>query len=642
MVNLGVFSKTNISKKLLASIIIFSLFSVILTLQNKAFLFNPFILIIFCSSCVVSFYTLLGCTITSTISAFIINIYYGFEILFISLAVIIFYFLSMLFSKKKIRNYIPLFFVSISLFIIYFFTSNDVFYRINSLVLVLIILLFGINIINIVDKFLNKEEIDNTSLGLFVGYITTLFINLDSFSFLWITFILLIVLKINKKEVFLISLLTSFSLIFNFSHSNIDMLFLIYFSLFLVGLIAYKYNYLLYIVIISLLLLSTGDGYYLDPIYLQIVIGYLLTIIIPNNLLEKIKSEINYYPKNNIKDVVEFQNNKITQISKLCDLLMDDRFDKYEKIDIQLAKVIKKNVCSKCSKKDQCELNISSFLSGYLSNNEKLEINEKCIYPYQITKSINDVNKRIVDYSERELRSVESRKIMNNAYQIIKKYIDIKPQRVYKNKRYSLDIASVSVEANESPNGDYYKVYECNDNTIIALSDGMGHTAKSRDISEYLVELISYLTFISNDISLALESSNQILLAKTYEEVYATLDLCEIDLELGKIFLYKAGSFPTYIIRNKTVKEFSTKLPPIGIIKNIHIDSEIIDIKNKDIIIFCTDGFSDNIKSVLENTVQKASFLPLKNYLKFLYKKLEEISNNEDDKTLIGIKITKN
>ena len=140
----------------------------------------------------------------------------------------------------------------------------------------------------------------------------------------------------------------------------------------------------------------------------------------------------------------------------------------------------------------------------------------------------------------------------------------------------------------------------------------------------------------------ALEASNQILLAKTYEEVYATLDLSQFNLETGEMKIYKLGSYPTYIIRNRTIKEIRTKLPPVGIINNLKAYEEKFELMNNDIVLFLTDGYGDDIVKIIEKTVQKASFLPLKNYIKFLNRVFIENKTIEDDQTIIGIKIKKN
>jgi hypothetical protein len=341
-----------------------------------------------------------------------------------------------------------------------------------------------------------------------------------------------------------------------------------------------------------------------------------------------------------LKDVVQYQQNKIDQVSKLCTLLMDDRFDKVEGLDLQLEKIIKKEICSRCSK-ENCNIALSKYLSGYLSSNEKGEIVNNCLYPFQIQKAINSSNKRIIEYRDREEKSVESKKIMNNTYQIIKKFIDIKPKNKITSNIYKVEYEKITTQAESSPNGDYCKMFVNDGNEMVILSDGMGHTNKSKDISEYLVELVNYLSVIYNNVNEAIEASNKILIAKTYEEVYATLDIADFDLEIGKVSIYKAGSFPTYIIRNKKIREIRAKLPPVGIINSINVEPEIIDIQHNDILLFLTDGYGDNIAEIIEKTIQKASFLPLKSYLKFLNKKLNENLHINDDQTIVGIKVIK-
>ena len=110
---------------------------------------------------------------------------------------------------------------------------------------------------------------------------------------------------------------------------------------------------------------------------------------------------------------------------------------------------------------------------------------------------------------------------------------------------------------------------------------------------------------------------------------------------MGNAHIYKAGSFPCYLIRNKNIKEISTQFPPIGIIGNIKVEAQTIELQHNDILIFMSDGFKEEVKNVLESTTQKAVFLPFRNYVKFLFNKLEKESNLVDDKTIIGIKIIK-
>lgn len=634
--------KINISKHTILINLLFVGFSLIVVSQNSAFLFNPFILVLLCSSYSISFTTLLISSFSIVVGGYLINSNYGQELILVTVLAIALFFFTKLFHDKKIEKYGGAILLNLLVMIAYFFSSKVEFSAINSLISCFVGLIISIYTIVLINKIREKEKTENLEIAVLIGFITTLFYFLDSFSFIWLILISLISLRLFRIEAYFMSLAVSFLLFNLFANSSLNILFSIYSSLVILGLIKTKYSYFFFIPIISFLFFIINKTFYLDQIYHQVIIGFLLMTLFPYKILVSLRRLINYDAKEDVKEVVEYQTNKFKQLNKLCDLLMDDRFDKYDKLDIQMEKTIKKEVCFKCSNKNTCNLDIKRFLTGYLSNNDKNDINASCIYPFQLMKTINNANKRIVDYSERELRSVESKKIMNNSYQIIKKYLDIKPIIHQGYHKYQLEYEVISTRAEDSPNGDSYKIYELGKYQFCSLSDGMGHTSKSKDISEYLLELLEYLLRISNSIEDALEASNQILLAKTYEEVYATLDLSQFNLETGEMKIYKLGSYPTYIIRNRTIKEIRTKLPPVGIINNLKAYEEKFELMNNDIVLFLTDGYGDDIVKIIEKTVQKASFLPLKNYIKFLNRVFIENKTIEDDQTIIGIKIKKN
>ena len=635
-------ARKNIDKTTLLITMILLIFSVLVVCQNSAFIFNPFILVLLCVSCGISFFSFISVGVSAFIVAFIIDKRYGVELLLIVVLFVLSYYISTLFKKETLRLYLPCFLSNIITFVIYLLTSDSAFYAINSIVLALLSLTFSFSIITLIDKKRKKENVDDVSLSLLITFILAVFIKLESILFIILIFTLVLLLKVKKFNLYLFTCFFSFFIIYLFSDISINVLMGVYLSLFVIALLQFDYNYYFFVPIISIFMFSINETFYKDQLYYQLLIGFLLVIFVPRKTINKVEKLFSSISFDNMKEVLNFQKDKLNDISHLCDLLMDDRFDKFEGLDKVLEKVIKKDVCSKCSSYETCNIKISKFLSGYLSNNEKNEIVGKCLYPYQLTKAISTSNKRIIDYSEREVKSVESKKIMNKAYDIIRKYIDLKPLNKKIVRNYSLDISFYSKEATDSPNGDALKIYNDEYQAKLVLSDGMGHTTKSKDISEYVIELINYLHIISNDVSKSIESCNQIILAKTYEEVYATLDLCDFDLEKGSASIYKAGSFPCYLIRNKTIREISTKLPPIGIIGNIKVSSDYVELHHNDILIFLTDGFGEQVKEELENTIQKVNFLPFKNYIKFLFNRLNKLSNVEDDKTIVGIKIIKN
>lgn len=641
MKNIFMIAKNSLDKNKIITTMILLIFSLLIVCQNSAFIFNPFILVLLCISYVISFFTLIMIGTSSSIIAFIIDKRYGLELIIITLILIVLYYISTLIKKDLIKIYLPCVVINLIIFIVYLLTSDSVFYAINSFVLVLLSLIFSYYLTDLILKKKKGETPSQISLSLGIIFIVSSFIKVEQIMFVVLIFSLIFLLRLNKNSLFLMTAYFSFFIFYLFSEISINILMSIYLSLFILGLLRFKYNYFFFIPIVSLFMFSINETFYNDHVFYQVLIGFVLVNVVPQNIILKVDKVMFEFTSDKLSKIIDYQNNKLNDISLLCDLLMDDRFDKFEGLDKVLEKVIKKEVCSKCPS-TTCSINISKYLSGYLSNNEKTEIVKDCLYPYQLTKEISTANKRIIDYSEREVKSVESKKIMNKTYEIIRQYIDLVPSIKMTTKNYSLDVTCLTKEAKDSPNGDAYKIYNDDYNSKILLSDGMGHTNKSKEISEYVIELINYLHLISNDAAKSIQSCNQIVLAKTYEEVYATLDMCEFDLEKGNASIYKVGSFPCYLIRNKKVREISTKLPPIGIIGNIKVEPETIELFHNDTLIFLTDGFGEQVKDLIESTIQKTSFLSLKNYVKFLFNRLNENSDVEDDKTIIGVKIIKN
>jgi stage II sporulation protein E len=187
--------------------------------------------------------------------------------------------------------------------------------------------------------------------------------------------------------------------------------------------------------------------------------------------------------------------------------------------------------------------------------------------------------------------------------------------------------------------GDHY--YFDEKKQYLLLSDGMGHDYNSSLVSSYTISLISLLINQNMDIVEALKYVNDIIRLKTYDEIYATLDIGYFDCKNKKLLLYKVGAFSTFLIRNHQLFEYQTRVPPLGIIDQIHVRLEEIKMEKGDIFLFITDGFGEDINTLIETTLDQVTILSFKSYLNLLYDTLNKYNSN-DDKTLIGIKIVDN
>ena len=89
--------KINISKQTILINLLFVGFSLIVVSQNSAFLFNPFILVLLCSSYSISFTTLLISSFSIVVGGYLINSNYGQELILVTVLAIALFFFTKLF-----------------------------------------------------------------------------------------------------------------------------------------------------------------------------------------------------------------------------------------------------------------------------------------------------------------------------------------------------------------------------------------------------------------------------------------------------------------------------------------------------------------------------------------------------------------
>ena len=95
------------------------------------------------------------------------------------------------------------------------------------------------------------------------------------------------------------------------------------------------------------------------------------------------------------------------------------------------------------------------------------------------------------------------------------------------------------------------------------------------------------------DEKLAIKSVNSILLLRSPEEIYATVDMALIDQYTAETTFMKIGSTPSFIKRGQEVILVSASNLPIGIIQEIEVDLVTIQLQPGDIVIMMTDGIYD-------------------------------------------------
>jgi len=127
----------------------------------------------------------------------------------------------------------------------------------------------------------------------------------------------------------------------------------------------------------------------------------------------------------------------------------------------------------------------------------------------------------------------------------------------------------------------------------VALSDGMGNGERARAESQAALGILQQLLQSGMDERLAVKSVNSVLLLRSPDEMYATVDMALIDLFNAQTTFLKIGSTPSFIKRGSEVITIKASNLPVGIIKDIEVDLVTKSLKDGDLLIMMTDGIYD-------------------------------------------------
>lgn len=142
--------------------------------------------------------------------------------------------------------------------------------------------------------------------------------------------------------------------------------------------------------------------------------------------------------------------------------------------------------------------------------------------------------------------------------------------------------------------GDSFSTMELgNGKFAVAISDGMGNGERAREESSAALTILQQLLQSGMDEKLAIKSVNSVLLLRSSDEMFATIDVALIDLYSAQTTFMKIGSTPSFIKRGQQVIPISANNLPIGILQEIDVDLISVQMQHGDTLIMMTDGIYD-------------------------------------------------
>lgn len=127
----------------------------------------------------------------------------------------------------------------------------------------------------------------------------------------------------------------------------------------------------------------------------------------------------------------------------------------------------------------------------------------------------------------------------------------------------------------------------------VALSDGMGNGERAHTESRTALTMLHYFLQSGMDERLAIKSVNSVLLLRSSDEMFATIDVALIDLYNAQTTFVKIGSTPSFIKRGRDVIPVTANNLPAGIIQDIEVDLITTQLLAGDILIMMSDGVYD-------------------------------------------------
>lgn len=181
-----------------------------------------------------------------------------------------------------------------------------------------------------------------------------------------------------------------------------------------------------------------------------------------------------------------------------------------------------------------------------------------------------------------------------------------------------------------------------------ALSDGMGSGQKAFQESMMVVEMLEELLEAGFPVDTAIQIMNTALVTGREEVRFSTVDVSLFDLYSGTCEFVKAGASTTFIRRKQQVEKISSTTLPIGVIRDIEIETVEKQMESGDFVVMVTDGVMDALPpgeqdDIMTKLIRETDIVNPKEMAHYLLGQVLERSGETplDDMTILVVGIWK-
>ena len=147
-----------------------------------------------------------------------------------------------------------------------------------------------------------------------------------------------------------------------------------------------------------------------------------------------------------------------------------------------------------------------------------------------------------------------------------------------------------------------------------------------------------------------LSSGASLLVLKSSEESFSTLDICSVDLYTGEAEFIKIGAAPTFILRDGKVKIIRSSSLPIGMLNDVDLEVSEGQLQHGDIIVMVTDGVTEAVAQGasiissgddwMSNTLRHCRFHNPQDVAEYVLAEAERLAGlPKDDMTVLAARV---
>ena len=162
----------------------------------------------------------------------------------------------------------------------------------------------------------------------------------------------------------------------------------------------------------------------------------------------------------------------------------------------------------------------------------------------------------------------------------------------------------------DEPCGDCWDTFTDGDGAFyLAVSDGMGSGKRAALDAKIVLSDFRQLVQSGMECREAARMINALMMTRSGEERFATLDVAKICTDTATVTLYKYGAGPTFIRHAGRITLFQAATSPIGILPDTEPFTTVMQLERGDMLCLLTDGMDETLFPYIRKAMQQGGDL---------------------------------